>query len=63
MQSQIMYALDVARERQERAIEQASVERRAAPARSSIRRSVGRRVIAFGQRIAAEPSLELARSR
>jgi len=62
MQSQIMFALDVARERQERAIEQASVERRVAP-RSSIRRSVGRRVIAFGQRIAAEPSPQLARSR
>ena len=31
--------------------------------RPSIRRSVGHRVIAVGQRIAAEPSLELARSR
>ncbi len=63
MQSQIMFALDVARERQQRAIEQASVDRRHQRPRSSIRRSVGRRVIAFGQRIAAEPSPQLARSR
>jgi hypothetical protein len=63
MQSQILFALDIARERQERAIQNASIDRRFAPARPSIRRSVGRRVISLGQRIAAEPSLELARSR
>ncbi len=63
MQSQILFALDVARERQQRAIEQASIDRRLARPRSSIRRSLGRRVIAVGRRIAAEPSLELARSR
>ena len=63
MHSQIMFALDVARERQQRAIEQASIERRVAPAHSPIRRSIGRRVIAFGQRIAAEPTPQLARSR
>ena len=63
MQSQILFALDIARERQQRAVEQASIDRRLERPRSSIRRSVGRRVIAFGQRIAAEPSLELARSR
>jgi hypothetical protein len=55
-------ALELARERQERLIEEHRQER-LAQNRSSIRRFVGRRVIAVGQRIAAEPSLELARSR
>jgi hypothetical protein len=63
MQSQILFALDIARERQQRAIEQASIDRRFERPRSSIRRSVGRRFIALGHRIAAEPTLELARSR
>ena len=63
MQSQILFALEVARDRRQRAIEQASIERRVARPRPSIRRFVGRRVIAVGQRIAAEPSLGLARSR
>jgi hypothetical protein len=55
-------ALELARERQERLIEEHRQER-LAQNRSSIRQFVGRRVIAVGQRIAAEPSLELARSR
>jgi hypothetical protein len=55
-------ALELARERQERLIEEHRQER-LAQNRSSIRQVVGRRVIAVGQRIAAEPSLELARSR
>ena len=63
MHSQILYALDIARERREQAIEQSSIDRRLARPRSTIRRSVGRRFIAVGRRIAAEPSLELARSR
>jgi hypothetical protein len=63
MQSQILYALDIARERQQRAVDQASIDRSAPRARPSMRRFVGRRVIAVGQRIAAEPSLGLARSR
>jgi hypothetical protein len=63
MQSQILFALDAARERQQRAIEQASVERRIARPRSTIRQSIGRSVIAFGRRIAAEPTRELAGSR
>jgi hypothetical protein len=54
--------LELARERQERLIEE-HLQGRRLENRSSIRRSVGRRVIAVGQRIAAEPSLELARSR
>jgi len=55
-------ALELARERQERLIEE-HLQARLVQSRSSIRRFVGRRVIAVGQRIAAEPSLELARSR
>jgi hypothetical protein len=56
-------ALDLAREFQAREVERVATDRRFEPSRPSIRRSVGRRVIAVGQRIAAEPSLELAGSR
>ena len=63
MQSQIQIALAIARDFQAREIQRAAEDRRHAIARPSIRRSLGRRVIAVGQRIAAEPSLELARSR
>ena len=56
-------ALDIAREFQAREVERVAKDRRFEPSRPSIRRSVGRRVIAVGQRIAAEPSLELAGSR
>ena len=59
-------ALALAHDAADREIERAARARRAQPdadPRPSIRRSVGRRVIAVGQRIAAEPSLELARSR
>jgi hypothetical protein len=63
MQMQRDLALVLAKDLRQREIEQAAAERRLASSRSSIRRSVGRRVIAVGQRIAAEPSLELARSR
>jgi hypothetical protein len=63
MQSQILFALDIARDFQTREIEQAARQRRFSSTRPSVRRSLGRRVIALGQRIAAEPSLELARSR
>jgi len=55
-------ALELARERQERLIEELQRER-SLDNRSSIRRSIGRRIIAVGHRIAAEPSLELARFR
>ena len=54
-------ALELARERQERQIEEL-VRARSDVSRPSIRRSIGRLVIAVGQRIAAEPSLELAGS-
>ena len=56
-------AFELAREFQAREIERVANDRRFEIARPSIRRSVGRRVIAVGQRIAAEPSLELAGSR
>jgi hypothetical protein len=56
-------ALELARMRQEELIAESAQERRIRGSRPSIRRSIGHRVIAVGQRIAAEPSLELVRSR
>jgi hypothetical protein len=55
-------SLELAHERQERMIEELA-QARLIERRSSFRQSIGRRVIAVGQRIAAEPSLELVRSR
>ena len=56
-------ALELVRMRQEELIAESVQQRRVQRIRPSIRRSIGRRVIAVGRRIAAEPSLELARSR
>jgi len=56
-------ALELARERQEELIAESAQQRRVQRSRPSIRRSIGRRVIAAGERIAADPALELARSR
>jgi len=56
-------ALELARERQEELIAESVQQRRVQRSRPSIRRSIGRRVIAAGERIAADPALELARSR
>jgi hypothetical protein len=56
-------SLELARMRQEELIAEAAQARRIDQRPSSIRRFVGRRVIAVGQRIAAEPRFELARSR
>ena len=56
-------ALELARERQEELIAEATRARRSSRSHESIRRSIGRRVIAVGERIAADPALELARSR
>jgi hypothetical protein len=56
-------ALELARERQEQLIAEMAQARRIQPSRPSIRRSIGRRVIAIGERIAAESHLELAQSR
>ena len=51
-----------ARERIERQLELAALLRRDRQPSQSIRQAVGRRVIRFGARLAAEPSLESARS-
>jgi hypothetical protein len=56
-------ALELAHMRQEELIAEAAKARQIEQRPSTIRRFVGRRVIAVGQRIAAEPHLELARSR
>jgi hypothetical protein len=63
MQTHGFLALALAREFQQREIDRAARERRSMTPRPSIRRSIGRRVIAVGQRIASEPSPQLARSR
>ena len=56
-------ALELARERQEQLIAEMARARRIETSRPSIRRSIGRRVIARGLRIAGESPLELAPSR
>ena len=53
----------LAQERIEREIATAELLRRGRQSSPSFRRAVGRRVIRFGARLAAEPSLESARSR
>ena len=63
MQNHAHYTLQIAQERIERDIAHAADTRRAAHSDTSIRRVVGHRIIRFGERLAAEPSLELARSR
>jgi hypothetical protein len=55
-------ALELARERQQRLIEERRRARSVQP-RQTFRRAFGRFVIAMGERIAAEHPLELARSR
>jgi len=44
-------------------IKQAAVERLDLPDRPSFRRSVGQSIIRIGERLAAEPSMQPARSR
>jgi hypothetical protein len=56
-------ALDLARARQEELIEEAARRRHVPSSRPSIRQSIGRRIIAVGERIAADSPLELAQSR
>ena len=53
----------LARERIEREIATAELLRRGRQPSPSFRQAVGRRVIRLGARLAAEPSLESARSR
>lgn len=63
MQNYAQHRLQLSQERIERDIQHAADSRRAAHSETSIRRSLGHRIIRFGERLAAEPSLELARSR
>jgi hypothetical protein len=63
VQNHARYTLQLSQERIERDIQHAADTRRAARSEASLRRSVGHRIIRFGERLAAEPSLELARSR
>ena len=58
-----MLAAQLALERIEREIATAELLRRGRQPSPSFRQAVGRRVIRFGARLAAEPSLESARSR
>ena len=58
-----MVAAQLAQERIEREIATAELLRRGRQPSPSFRQAVGRRVIRFGARLAAEPSLESARSR
>ncbi len=53
----------LAQERIEREIATAQLVRQARQPAPSIRQSVGRRIIRFGARLAAEPTLESVRSR
>ncbi len=57
-------ALFLAYEKREREFREAAEARRVSrPARASVRRSVGRSFVRFGQRLAGEPSLKPVRSR
>jgi hypothetical protein len=56
-------ALLFADEHQQREMARAADARREVHPAPSFRRRVGHRIIAFGARVAAEPPLELARSR
>ena len=53
----------LARERIEREIATAALLRQGRQPSPSFRQAVGRRIVRFGARLAAEPSLESARSR
>jgi hypothetical protein len=53
----------LARERIEREIATAELLRQGRQPSPSFRQAVGRRIVRFGARLAAEPSLESARSR
>jgi hypothetical protein len=63
MDTRIDLLLEVAREHQEREIAHAARMRRCGRPTTSLRRSLGHSIMRIGARLAAEPSLELARSR
>jgi hypothetical protein len=58
-----MLAGQLARDRIDREIATAELLRQARQPSQSIRQAIGLRIIRFGARLAAEPSLESARSR
>jgi hypothetical protein len=58
-----MIDLDLARERREDEIRDAARRRLIGSQSPSLRRSIGRTIIRIGERMAAEPSLSLARPR
>ena len=58
-----MIDLDQARERREEQIREAALRRQSQRSSPSIRQSIGRPMIRIGERVAAEPSLSLARQR
>ena len=55
--------LDQALERREEQIRQAALRRQVQRSSPSIRQSIGRAMMRIGERVAAEPSLSLARQR
>jgi len=67
MKAQTLVQLQLARERQARDIQAAAqarlIDRSARPDRQPLRRTIGRRIIAIGARLAAETSVQPARSR
>jgi len=63
MHTTIDLEFQLARERQEREIARAAQMRLSGRPTPSLRRSVGYSIMRIGARLAAEPSLELARSR
>jgi len=63
MQQQPWLALALAQDQRQRQIDAIARERRAGRSSRSVRQAVGRRIIAIGARVAADPSLELARLR
>jgi hypothetical protein len=63
MQNHAQYSLRLAQERIQRDIEHAADTRRATRSDSTLRRAIGHRIIRFGERLAAEPTLKLARPR
>ena len=56
-------SLELAQERREDAIREAAQRRLVGESTTSLRRTIGRTIIRIGERMAAEPSLSLARPR
>ena len=63
MQQLPSLALLLAQDQRQRQIDAIARERRLGRSSRSVRQAVGRRIIAIGARVAADPSLELARFR